>query len=52
MPSGKEKGAVEGLLSRFTDLLAAHPTAAVASAAVLLLAAMVWAVLASSYRYR
>lgn len=43
---------MEGLLSRFTDMLAAHPTATVGLGVAVLFAAMVWAVLASSYRYR
>lgn len=43
---------MEGLLSRFTGMLTTHPGAVVALGVAVLFTAMVWAVLANSYRYR
>lgn len=43
---------MEGILTKFTELLAAHPAPAAMTVVAVLFATLVWAVLASSYRYR
>lgn len=43
---------MEAVISKMTDLLAAYPGAAMSVGVAVLCAGLVWAVLASSYRYR